>query len=935
MLFSVQGVRRRQDAGATNLQGTRQMSTFPSIESMLLEIHHSFAGETSYQTKPKRGFATGNKQLKAHQQMGATILEEILKAFELDPQAQLDALRALSEFGNAYKALELSSWTFDADSRQILWVLMGRFIVPGIARRIGFWSLNGAIDAGMPGGRFWYLPESKPGHGEEPLDLPVIQVIDWLLDLVNKPLEALANDLSTSSESAADKLSEPLIRSIHHWRTGTAPELKTIQRYFPDSAVIHFNGTFEPNGQLSSDDKYNAALTFVARKGLNADKLRLEIPMTAPGRLEQVLEGTSSAEERDHFVTLLAERYAPPTPKRIRQRLRLARLTQDGYERLLKFLCPGVERTCPDPSRNKVLQLVTIYKLIFNLTVDAWRHEGHLGEAVENAWFEAHVPPLDAATLHLSILPSRRDDWCPALAREISHSFSSMSSKTELDDHIGLNAGATAPIIQRNLERQKQLVEELVAEIDLETRLKSGSPWRFLQSESRFSVVLQVAHSVGEASKVQSAVLNRLKELAQSPSESLQVALMELGALLNNNAGKKDKVCRARVEALLEECEHSPAYSLWKGPVQHYKAKHLLFCNDFEGATKHFKAARDSAAKRNYGPLRGEVARDAFATALADGRLIVNDHEVYFRAMLAGGVIESEEMPQIESVARQVSEYFWDELYSPYRDVEKRSPRTAKELKALLSGFMSHLRETNEEALLAWCQKNKKQLRSRLPDVDGNSAILALIKIRTHLAQAASQVAFAQSSALTPSQAEAHQMLARWRSAICLIAKQLCPEQVNMQDFKGQTPLMLATEEGCSEMVENLLAAGADPDLQDFTGKTALHSAVKAHSKSCVDMLLEHGCKTDLPTVDDRTALHTATWSGNLHALRRLIAINPEALSKEDIHGMTPLSLARNLASDALALSMLDKVLQKAGRSAPSRQQLEDIARELEVASPA
>lgn len=178
-------------------------------------------------------------------------------------------------------------------------------------------------------------------------------------------------------------------------------------------------------------------------------------------------------------------------------------------------------------------------------------------------------------------------------------------------------------------------------------------------------------------------------------------------------------------------------------------------------------------------------------------------------------------------------------------------------------------------------------------------------------------------------------MLARWRSAICLIAKQLCPEQVNMQDFKGQTPLMLATEEGCSEMVENLLAAGADPDLQDFTGKTALHSAVKAHSKSCVDMLLEHGCKTDLPTVDDRTALHTATWSGNLHALRRLIAINPEALSKEDIHGMTPLSLARNLASDALALSMLDKVLQKAGRSAPSRQQLEDIARELEVASPA
>lgn len=910
------------------------MSTFPSIESMLLEIHQSFAGETPYQTKPKRHFASGRKQLKSHQQMGATILEEILEAFELDPQVQLDALHALSEFGNAYKALELSSWTFEADSRQILWVLMGRFIIPGIARRIGFWSLNGAIDAGMPGGRFWYLPESKPGHDGEPLDLPVTQVIDWLLDLVNKPLEALADDLSTSSESADDDLSESLIRSIHYWRTGTAPELKTIQRYFPDSAVIHFNGTFELSAQLSSDDKYNAALTFVARKGLDADKLRFEIPMTAPGRLEQVLEGTSSTEERDHFVTLLAERYAPPTPKRIRQRLRLARLTQDGYERLLKFLCPGVERTCPDPNHNKVLQLLAIYKLIFNLTVDAWRHKGHLGEAVENAWFEAHLPPWDAATLYLSILPSRRDDWCPALAREISHSFSSMSSETELDDHIGLSAEAATPIIRRNLERQKQLVEELVAEIDLDTRLKSGSPWRILQSVSRFNVVLQVAQSVGKAAKAQRAALNRLKELAQTPSESIQVAILELDALLNNKAAKKDKDCRARVEALLDECECSPSYSLWKGPVQHYKAKHLLSCNDFEGATMHFKAAMESATERNYGPLRGEAARDAFAAALADGRLIVNKHEIYFRAMLASGIIESEEMPQIENVARQVSEYFWDELYSPYRDVERRSPRTANELKTLLSGFMSHLRETNEETLLAWCQKNKKQLRSRLPDVDGNSAILALIKIRTHLAQAASQLAFAQSSALSPSQAEAHRMLGRWRSAICLIAKQLGPEQLNMQDFKGQTPLMLATEEGCSEMVESLLAAGADPDLQDFTGKTALHSAVKAHSKSCVDMLLEHGCRTDLSTVDNRTALHTATWAGNLHALRRLIVINPEALSKEDIHGMTPLSLAGNLASDALALSMLNKVLQKAGRSAPSRQQLEEIVRELEAASP-
>ena len=49
-------------------------------------------------------------------------------------------------------------------------------------------------------------------------------------------------------------------------------------------------------------------------------------------------------------------------------------MVQDGYIRLLKTLCPGTDPPCADPQQNKLLQLFALYKLVYNLTIDAWRH---------------------------------------------------------------------------------------------------------------------------------------------------------------------------------------------------------------------------------------------------------------------------------------------------------------------------------------------------------------------------------------------------------------------------------------------------------------------------------------------------------------------------------------------------------------------------------
>lgn len=73
---------------------------------------------------------------------------------------------------------------------------------------------------------------------------------------------------------------------------------------------------------------------------------------------------------------------------------------------------------------------------------------------------------------------------------------------------------------------------------------------------------------------------------------------------------------RQHIERLLALAEASPAYGEWDAVLLQYKAKHHLAVNDFEEARKLFNAALDACQARNYGPIRGEIARDAFAVVV-------------------------------------------------------------------------------------------------------------------------------------------------------------------------------------------------------------------------------------------------------------------------------------------------------------------------------
>lgn len=890
------------------------MSILPLPEAILLEIHQSLGGQ-DYPTTKKSKFATGQTSLATHTARGKEILEAIFDAVDMDPQAQVDALGNFIEFGNAYKFLELNTWTFAADQRQILWALLGHFYVSGLARHVGFWNLPQALDKGMPSGRFWYLPEPCETDGKRSLYLPVAQAVDWLLDLLGMPLEEFADQRSESTDGGHDGLR----RSLYNWRNATPIRPGTIQKYFPDETVLDFKGAFSLDNNRTFGEQFADALEFVKRKGLTADKLRLEIPMTQAGRLEAILDGRADEDEQATFVACLAERYAAPSLRTLRQRLLIARMVQDGYIRLLSFFCPGVDRQCADPQQNKLLQLFAIYKLVYNLTIDAWRHCRDQDEAAENLWFEQHLPEGDKHGLFLSILPSRRETANQTLAHMLTRRFYEMQAGAELEDHIGLDAQSAFSIIRRNSERAVAFDDEINSELRLVSRMKSSSPWRVLQGEHRYWVISQVAQHIDLSPRAKEAAIQRLRDLAAAPAQTVQAILLELDSYLNGERKQRPKDTQVKVQALLDEAEASEGCRLWKASILQYKAKHLLACNDFKGAGKLFREALEAGLERNYGPLRGEVARDCFAVEVANQKLIANNHEKYYREMLAGGMMsECEEIPPLEETARWVSAYFWDTLYKPYPGVPAEKRRASVVSQKMWGELRPLFISGDQSGLQDWIKSNRPLLKSSLPDVDGNSVLIGLIKMHSRVQNEARRF---------------ETMLGHWRWFLGQLAKE-SPIQLNMSDLKGQTPLMLMAEAGDTELVSVMLQAGADAEMQDWQGMTALHAAIKSRVDSCVDALLDHPCRLDNFTSDSQSSLHTASWTANLHAARRLLRLAPELAWQRNLQGMTPLELVESLIENPEALRDLADQRAQDGKRCATKQELENIAQLLEQAAP-
>lgn len=883
------------------------MALLPSFENILIEVHQSLG--LPYDARKKK-FAAQEMGLEQHVKMTAEMLHAVFESLDMDEQARRSAMKNCLEWANFQKNLELKTWTGNASEQQVLWHVLAYAYVPVLARRLAFWDLAGQqrgipFDAGMPGGEFWFLPLWDRVNGK--LTLPVPQVIDWLLDLLDPPsLQGL--DKVLGKKTVRENPDSNLVRTLQNWRKGSTPKnAGKIDELFPDDAPLYFAGAFPSDESLPLEAQFQATLAFVRPKDLNTDTLQHQIPMSA-ARLEPVFNCSAPEDEKQEFVRLIALRYAKPEMQVIRQRLRVARMAQDGYERLLKTLCGSeIEATCADPARNKLLQLIPLFQSIYNLTIAAYQNAGTVEE--EDAWFEAHLAPWDQADLLLSIVPSRKKTAHFELSERLTRKFMSLAPDGPLQDLVPLGepgepgetgemgADAMAVIERRCLSLQQELEEDLRL-IELIEKVRRSSPWRALEAEPSYWILSQFAHEKTVSPNARAMAIKRMRELAATPWQAIGPQLLELSFLLNGEPKQRPKDIQQRVQSLLDEAEaNSQGYEEWKAPLLRLRAKHRLMQNDFKGAAKDFKDALAACSARGFGSVRGEIARDGFAAQIAIEGFIRENQEGYYRSMLWFDMFPDGQVT-FEDAAIWCEEFFWTDLYHPYPGFEREERLTKEVFQTVLGETFGLIEKANWEGLQLWMKRHAKKLRNaNFRDARRDSVLLLWLKMLHKLEKNLPGVKADLPLDLREPFKQVENHILNRRKAIELLI-QAWPEQAKIADFKGQTPLMLAADNGNASLTR-LLAPLSNVNAQDQVGRTALHSSVSGRSPECVAIVLEQNPDVLKVTKDEQnTALHTAVRFGQPECVRLILEKFQSHALQTNIAGDTPLDMAKDLLED-------------------------------------
>ena len=890
------------------------MAAFPTFESVLIKISGALGASKKLTSKSKNKFKNTEMNINNMFDTWKRLLDGIFDALELDKAEREDLLANIDACYRVHKSIEIQVFTYKASAQKVIWQYLARILIPTLARHSVFWQIDSRIDEGMPGGRFWYLPFLDPDSKPAKIELPLQQVLNWLLDLIEEPKSHIANNLE--SDLRIYEATGTILKNLNNWQSGkVTPEISSIKSTFPDDIAIKFKGCFEPSENSCA---FEQSLAFVKSKHHTAHSLQYEIDISYLD-LETILSGNCSQEQKIEFVHKICERYQQPSVKTIRQRLIVARAIQNGYEELIKFFTPNIDKFCTDLDENKVMQLIKLYEIIYNLTMKAHLEcaknaelikNRKLQEQCENERFTQALPYYLRYDLLLSVV-SEDYNTVDMVAPRLSEIFSELDKEDTLDNLIPTNKQSFEAIDRAHLNSEKK-VDNFYTKVDyFNIKLQQNkTPLKVLKSTDDFRLVYKLAQNEYANQNIRHLAIERLKQLESSAHEQMKRLILELE--LTFSRIKFDKNTEHKTETLLELAWSNPEHKFWLPEIFRWNALHCIAQNKLNEAEKLLKKAIDECKNRSFGSLRGLLARDAFAIAISNQKLIPKNHETYFRDIVFFGGLGKENNPNIINiydVSRQLHEYFWKRLYRNYPSYIPLYSEAQIEIEAFIKDFMTCM--ANNSSIEYILKKHNKLKNKQLKYPQSDSIILLLLKMSYGmLAQNArfnANVQFTnlikQTTAIFSKQLKyVRQIIDHWSQI------------VDLSDFKQQSPLMIAVHNKDYETAEALLKSNANPNLQDISGRTALHSACASRTFECVELLIRYGIDERITTIEGATALHTAVRVGEIKIVELLISMFPHLLEAEEFDYRTPLILAEEIACDEdyyLALSEQFKVEQR------------------------
>ena len=119
------------------------------------------------------------------------------------------------------------------------------------------------------------------------------------------------------------------------------------------------------------------------------------------------------------------------------------------------------------------------------------------------------------------------------------------------------------------------------------------------------------------------------------------------------------------------------------------------------------------------------------------------------------------------------------------------------------------------------------------------------------------------------------------------------PDLLEAVSDHGFTPLGMATHFGHEDMVRNLLARGADPNVPSQNGYSVypIHTAVSSNFDGITKMLIEAGALVNVVQTSRMTPLHMAAQNGNIEIIILLLEQGASIEAQTDL-GQTPSELA-------------------------------------------